>query len=373
MRGTTSAGAEHVVGLGGEARGDRGPLADVVQRPRERARGRVLTAEQQVDDVGEDVPRRELGRTRRLRHRRFEEVPLARPGRTRARDAFARLGDHAVDARPECDERPVERAVGGQPHVTPVRIRQRDAAVDHREEPLEIVLDRRGRLFERVHVVAEREIRRHVDRVEHRLAQHVRRLVACGRREPAPLEPPRHAGERREERADVLRVERRRDGTALRAPGLALRREDAVDAHLFEDVFDEPDPPIDGGPLAQRACDDVRVAEDHGAAAGDRHGEDRAVARAPALDREVQRARPKRDGFQEKRHPARPGQIRNRSLRVRHPVAFPPASVASGWIEAAFLLSGRRVALLRRCLRAYRQSSRSPDSMRSGNTRVAYP
>ena len=127
-------------------------------------RGGVLTGEQQGEDVAHDFVVAEgalgfLGGDHALE----EVLRLLAQLRSRG-DPLPRLLHEPRNRLLDLLHRAVERAVGGQFEVTPIREREEEAPVGHVEDVVQVALQAVVAALERVEVVAEGERRGDVDR-----------------------------------------------------------------------------------------------------------------------------------------------------------------------------------------------------------------
>jgi hypothetical protein len=197
----------------------------------------------------------------------------------------ARLADefcHRGVQRPEMPAQPPLL----QP--APGRERRKQAPEKRGQHLVEVGLDHLGVRFERVDVGAEREPGGDVHRVAHQVGLQVDRFPRGRGALPAQLESLGDLHQRREIRLDVAGIEARHHHRPLPAPGLAARREQAVEAHVFRDAAHARGAPEALRTVAQRGGDGFRVRQHHQLARADAKTERLAVAAAPLLGSEVQ-------------------------------------------------------------------------------------
>ena len=180
-------------------------------------------------------------------------------------------------------DRRVELPVGGQLDVVPVAQRRQQPAQKRGEDLPQVLLDRVGRLLQRVEVVAEHEAAGDVDREPHQVALRVDRAALAGRALPAPLQPRRHLLEPAEEIAQVARVQGVHRQLPLAPPVRALGDEQAVDAELAHGVPHRGAASEAFRSIAQHPVDQLDVADDDDPPAEDAVREDRAELVRPAL------------------------------------------------------------------------------------------
>ena len=101
------------------------------------------------------------------------------------RQPLAPARDESGDRLADRDEGFVQRAIGGQFEIAPIRNRRVDPPVDHRKDFLQMLLDHVALLLERVHVVTKREVRGDIHGVTHQILLNVHRRPFVRRALPA--------------------------------------------------------------------------------------------------------------------------------------------------------------------------------------------
>ena len=277
------------IGFGLKARLHLGQIGQVVDHPGEADGRGVFAGEEHGDHVGEDLG---VGEGRavvvaRGQHgfeevgRAFDEFRLLREPRPRLVDE---LGDDFMDGPERC----FQRAVGREAEEMPVGNGRVDTAVEHREDAFEVLLDDLALAFQRVHVVAEGEVRRDVDGVAHQVVLHLDVGPACGGTFPTVAQAFRDRAEHGEERTEMGGVEGARGQFALPLPILAFGREDSVDAEFAEDGFNLVETSISFRPLPEDFLDQLRLGDGDDRTRSQPEGEHRSELVAPTPQHAVE-------------------------------------------------------------------------------------
>ena len=166
---------------------------------------------------------------------------LQKVGRLRAQrrigvELGAAAGDQRIDQLAHLRERCVQLAILREFEVAPVGIGSEDPSAEGREDLLQVLLDRIGRLLEGVEVIAEDQAAGNVHGEAHQIALRVYSNSIARRTLPTPLQPCSHLLEAAEELPQVIGVERMHRQFALPSPVGSLGGEHSIDAEFEHDV-----------------------------------------------------------------------------------------------------------------------------------------
>ena len=145
------------------------------------------------------------------------------------------LGQQSAEPGPHVDKCAIESPVRPRLNVTPSRNEREKPTVNRRQDHSEFALDDVVPLLDRVDVMAEDDEHGDVDRKALELLDHVERFAGARRPLPPRLQPPGDGLDRREP-MQVALSESRDGELALRAPGLTLGVEHALDPEFADDA-----------------------------------------------------------------------------------------------------------------------------------------